>query len=43
MRNLLVHEYFGVDLGEIWKTVERDLPRFKSAIEKLLELLEGHG
>jgi uncharacterized protein with HEPN domain len=37
MRNILVHEYFGVDLGEVWKTVERDLPGFKRAIEGLLE------
>jgi uncharacterized protein with HEPN domain len=26
MRNILVHEYFGVDLDEIWGTVEQDLP-----------------
>jgi uncharacterized protein with HEPN domain len=40
MRNVLVHEYFGVDLGEVWKTVERDLPQFKRAIERLLKTLE---
>jgi uncharacterized protein with HEPN domain len=38
MRNILVHEYFGVDLGEVWRTVERDLPEFKRAIEGLLEV-----
>jgi uncharacterized protein with HEPN domain len=38
MRNILIHEYFGVDLGEVWKTVERDLPGFKRAIERLLEV-----
>ena len=37
MRNILVHEYFGVDLGEVWNAVERDLPAFKRAIEGLLE------
>jgi len=41
MRNVLVHEYFGVDLDEVWKTVESDLPAFKRAIEELLEALEG--
>ncbi|MEJ5349028.1 MAG: DUF86 domain-containing protein [Desulfosoma sp.] len=40
MRNVLVHEYFGVDLGEVWKTVERDLPAFKGAVEALLRQLE---
>lgn len=41
MRNVLVHEYFGVDLGEVWATVERDLPKFKNAISSLLEALEA--
>lgn len=43
MRNVLVHEYFGVDLGEVWKTVERDLPAFKRSIEELLRRLEEQG
>ncbi|CDM66718.1 HepT-like ribonuclease domain-containing protein [Pyrinomonas methylaliphatogenes] len=43
MRNVLVHEYFGVDLGEVWKTVERDLPALKLAIERLLQWLEEQG
>ena len=41
MRNLLVHEYFGVDLDEIWTTVDRDLPILKRAMEELLEELEA--
>ena len=40
MRNVSIHEYFGVDLGEVWKTVERDLPTFKPAVERLLKKLE---
>jgi uncharacterized protein with HEPN domain len=38
MRNILVHEYFGVDLGEVWNAVERDLPGIKRAIKGLLNL-----
>ncbi len=38
MRNKLIHEYFGVDLAVVWKTVEADLPVLKSAILKLLNL-----
>jgi uncharacterized protein with HEPN domain len=38
MRNILVHEYFGVDLREVWNAVERDLPSFKRAIKGLLNL-----
>lgn len=26
MRNILVHEYFGIDLNEVWRTVQKDLP-----------------
>lgn len=41
MRNILVHEYFGVDLEEVWLTVERDLPALKQQVEDLLRRLEG--
>ncbi len=37
MRNVLVHEYFGIDLDEVWKTVERVLPDFKRALDQLLK------
>jgi len=37
MRNILVHEYFGVDLDEIWRTVEQNLPVFKRQIQSLLD------
>jgi uncharacterized protein with HEPN domain len=36
MRNKLIHEYFGVDLGLIWKTVKEDLPRLKIQITEIL-------
>jgi len=41
MRNVLVHEYFGVDLQEVWKTVEKDLPMLKQQIELLVKQMEG--
>ncbi len=37
MRNVLVHDYFGVDLEEVWRVVERDLPELKSKLKKLIE------
>lgn len=36
MRNLLVHAYFGIDLDEVWKTLERDIPALKVSVERLL-------
>ena len=36
MRNILVHDYFGIDLEEVWVAVERDLPQLKVAVLALL-------
>lgn len=41
MRNILIHQYFGIDLDAVWSTVEGDLPAFKRAVETLLRMLEG--
>jgi len=35
-RNLLIHEYFGVDLEIVWRTVQDDLPVLMDAINKIL-------
>ena len=34
-RNLLIHEYFGVDLEIVWNTVHDELPKLYEAIEKI--------
>lgn len=34
-RNVLVHEYLGVDLDLVWTIIERDLPSLKQAVEML--------
>jgi len=36
MRNILAHEYFGLDNQVLWKTIQEDLPPLKQALEKLL-------
>lgn len=36
MRNVVIHEYFGVDLKIVWTTVKEDLPRLKRQIDALL-------
>ncbi len=36
-RNRLVHGYFDVDADIIWGTAKDDLPRFKKAIERIIE------
>lgn len=37
MRNFVAHEYFRVDLEIVWAVVERELPRLKSQVEKILQ------
>jgi uncharacterized protein with HEPN domain len=37
MRNVLIHEYFGVNLGTVWQTVQTRLPALK---EQLLSLIK---
>jgi uncharacterized protein with HEPN domain len=36
MRNILVHEYFGVDLKIVWHTIVEDLPKLKVQVQGLL-------
>lgn len=36
IRDILIHEYFGVDLDEIWDTCMNDLPILKEQIKKIL-------
>ena len=38
-RNLLVHNYLGIDLVVVWEIVERDLPRLKQAVQAIREYL----
>jgi uncharacterized protein with HEPN domain len=37
MRNILVHEYFGMDLEAVWQVVKRDLPELKAKLEAILK------
>lgn len=36
LRNVLVHQYFGIDDDATWAVVERDLPGLKQAVSKIL-------
>jgi uncharacterized protein with HEPN domain len=36
MRDVLIHEYFAVDLEQVWMVTQRDLPVLRRAIEALL-------
>jgi len=35
MRDILIHQYFGVDLGSVWDSATSDIPAIKPLLEKL--------
>jgi uncharacterized protein with HEPN domain len=35
MRNVVAHEYFGINVKRVWKTIERDIPELKNKIKEL--------
>lgn len=39
-RNVLVHDYLGVDITYVWGIIENELPALKRAIEEMLQGLE---
>jgi len=36
-RNVLVHDYLGVDIERVWNILQKDLPTLKKAIQKMLK------
>jgi len=38
-RNVIAHEYFGISNKQVWNVICNDLPRLKTSIEKILQLL----
>ncbi len=43
MRNLVIHEYNGIDLTIVWDTVQNDLPPLIERIQRILSLSNGTG
>jgi len=37
LRNILVHQYFGIDLRQVWETAELDMPILKAKIREILQ------
>ena len=40
MRNVFVHEYFGVDSSLVWEIIKDDVPDLKFKIEEVINLIE---
>ena len=43
LRNVLVHAYLGVDLDQVQRALEQDMPRLKAACQAILEELGKTG
>ncbi len=39
-RNVLVHDYLGINLERVWQIIENELPDFRSAIQSINEELK---
>jgi len=42
IRDKLIHDYFGVNMEVVWKTVKEDLPTLQSQIEGIIEELDNN-
>ena len=40
-RNVLVHDYFEIDLEVVWSVVDRDLPKLAAAVDRMVHLTSG--
>ncbi len=36
-RNIIAHDYFGIDAEEVWQIIKNDLPKFKKQVIDLLK------
>lgn len=41
MRNVLIHEYFGVDVGTVWHTTKKNLPKLQKQLQAILKEAKG--
>jgi uncharacterized protein with HEPN domain len=40
MRNKLIHDYFGVNIEVVWRTVKEDLPSMSEAVMEMIQALK---
>jgi len=36
-RNVLVHDYLGIEIERVWNILEKDMPALKSAVKRMME------
>jgi len=43
MRNVFIHEYFGVDINLVWDIIVNDLPLLRQKITDILLIIDSKG
>ncbi len=38
LRDILIHDYFGIDIESVWDTIKNNIPNFKKNIQKVFKL-----
>ncbi len=41
MRDKLIHEYHGVDIDTVWRTINEDIPPLRALIEEIINIEAG--
>ncbi len=41
LRDVLIHDYLGVDLEAVWQITQRDIPKLRISLEKIAKNLES--
>lgn len=41
LRNIVVHNYFGIDWEEVWRAADEDVPALRARIAQILGAFEG--
>ena len=36
-RDVLIHDYMGIEMNEVWNVIEQELPKLQSAVQALLK------
>jgi uncharacterized protein with HEPN domain len=37
MRDIVIHDYNSTEISKIWKTIEKDVPRLRQTVERMLQ------
>ena len=37
MRNIFVHEYFGIDTKIVWDIINKNMPELKASVKNMLD------